>query len=186
MVSTNKKSVKKFASTGKKITKKYTDCVKYVKNKGAQVEEPEITEVELEPESSVEPEDPEMEEELEMEEPESPVEPEEPEMEEEEEEEEEESNDVVKPFDFSFTEPSEFKLPQQLINGDRVVEVDPLDPVNVSNSNSVNTPAIEMEVKSQPKTPKKKEPKTPKGKKSKRGKHHRKKSNKNKSKKKKY
>ena len=45
-----------------------------------------------------------MEEELEMEEPESPVEPEEPEMEEEEEEEEEESNDVVKPFDFSFTE----------------------------------------------------------------------------------
>ncbi len=44
----NKKSVKRFRHSGKRQTKRYTDCVDYVKSKGAKVEEPEVEELIIE------------------------------------------------------------------------------------------------------------------------------------------
>ena len=54
----NKKSVKRFRHSGKRQTKRYTDCVDYVKSKGAKVEEPEVEELIIEvKEKPMEPEE---------------------------------------------------------------------------------------------------------------------------------
>ena len=198
MISKNK-SIKKFAKSGKRLTKKYTNCVKYLKKQGAEVEEPEITEVFLTPE----PEEPEMEEEVEPEEPvmeEEEVEPvmdeeelepeetvmeeEEPVMEEEELEpeepvmEEEEEPEVIPPTnDFKFVEPEKFRVQGQLLSGDRVLEIDPLNVVNETDAPEETMEMVSDEkVKPEKTTPKKVESDTPKRKKKSKGKKTRKRS----------
>ena len=161
MVSKNK-SVKKFTKSGKRLTKKYTKCVEYVKKQGAEVEEPEITEVLLTPE----PEEPEPE-------PEEEDEPEEPEPEPEEEEVVPSSND------FKFVEPKEFRVQGQLLSGDRVLEIDPLNVVDEPEpAEPVETMEMISDEKEKPEktTPKKVESATPKKKNKPRGKKTRKRS----------
>ena len=100
----NKKSVKKFKHSGKRQTKRYTDCVEYVKSKGAEVDEPEVEEVHLEHKGMI-----------------ATAENREPSVEEIEEEE------VIPPAnDFKFEEPENFQVQGNYINGDRVVVDDPL------------------------------------------------------------
>ena len=54
----NKKSVKRFRHSGKRQTKRYTDCVDYVKSKGAEVEEPEVEEIIIEDKEPIQMEEP--------------------------------------------------------------------------------------------------------------------------------
>ena len=178
MVSKNK-SVKKFTKSGKRLTKKYTKCVEYVKKQGAEVEEPEITEVLLTPEEPepepVEEDEPEPEPEPEEPEPE-PVEEDEPETEPEEPEEEE---IVPSSNDFKFVEPKEFRVQGQLLSGDRVLEIDPLNVVDEPEpAEPVETMEMISDEKEKPEktTPKKVESATPKKKNKPRGKKTRKRS----------
>jgi hypothetical protein len=170
MVSKKKSVKRQFAKSGKRLTKKYTKCVEYIKKQGEEVEEPEITEVLLTPEEVVEPEpEPEdvvVEPEVEVVEPEVVVEPEpEDEVVEAEVVPEPEDEVVEAENDFKFVEPSNFKVQGQLLNGDRVLEVDPLNVVDVpETTETVET--LEMindkKVKAEKTTPKKKESATPK------------------------
>ena len=152
MVSKKKSVKRQFAKSGKKLTKKYTKCVEYIKKQGAEVEEPEITEVLLTPEVVPEPEDEVVPEpEVVVPEPEDEV--------------------VEAENDFKFVEPSKFRVQGQLLNGDRVLEVDPLNVVDVPEPEET-VEALEMindnndnndkKVKAEKTTPKKKESATPK------------------------
>lgn len=125
----NKKSVKKFKHSGKRQTKRYTDCVEYVKSKGAEVDEPEVEEVHLEHKGMTAEEV-----------------TEEPLVEEIEEEE------VIPPTkDFKFEEPENFQVQGNYINGDRVVLDDPLALQNATAEEALtkkpnSKPEIEMKV----------------------------------------
>lgn len=179
----NKKTVKKFKHSGKRQTKRYTDCVKYVQSKGAEVDEPEVEEVflekkEKEPEIIEEPDPVEEEEEQET----DPV------LEEEEEEsdpvpEEEEQETVPSTNDFRFEEPENFKVQTEYLEGDRVVVDDPLSLQNARADEALNVapnpkPEMEMEMevpvketKSKNKPKSKKRGNKKKGKSSKKRKH---------------
>ena len=167
MVSKKKSVKRQFAKSGKKLTKKYTKCVEYIKKQGAEVEEPEITEVLLTPEVVPEPEvdEPVVDEPVEVDEvvpePEDEVVPEP----EDEVVPEPEDEVVEAENDFKFVEPSNFRVQGQLLNGDRVLEFDPLNVVDVPEpTETVET--LEMindkKVKAEKTTPKKKESATPK------------------------
>ena len=125
----NKKSVKKFKHSGKRQTKRYTDCVEYVKSKGAEVDEPEVEEVHLEHKGITAEEV-----------------TEEPLVEEIEEEE------VIPPAnDFKFEEPENFQVQGNYINGDRVVVDDPLALQNATAEEALtkkpnSKPEIEIEM----------------------------------------
>ena len=197
----NKKSVKRFRHSGKRQTKRYTDCVDYVKSKGAKVEEPEVEELIIEvKEKPMEPMKPGEEEEtpepMETEEEEETPEPEELEeelmepegeeqMETEEEEEEqmeEEEETVPSTNDFRFEEPENFKVQGEFNYGDRVVVNDPLSLQNARAEEAVKEkPSPEPELKMnviEPVTTEKKEkpkPRSPRKKKSKKSKRSKKK-----------
>ena len=125
----NKKSIKKFKHSGKRQTKRYTDCVEYVKSKGAEVDEPEVEEVHLEHKGMT-----------------ATAENREPSVEEIEEEE------VIPPAnDFKFEEPENFQVQGNYINGDRVVVNDPLALQNATAEEALtkkpnSKPEIEMKV----------------------------------------
>ena len=123
----NKKSIKKFKHSGKRQTKRYTDCVEYVKSKGAEVDEPEVEQVHLEHKGMT-----------------ATAENIEPSVEEIEEEE------VIPPAnDFKFEEPENFQVQGNYINGDRVVVDDPLALQNATSEEALtkkpnSKPEIEM------------------------------------------
>ena len=135
----NKKSVKKFKHSGKRQTKRYTDCVEYVKSKGAEVDEPEVEEVHLEHKGMT-----------------ATAENIEPSVEEIEEEE------VIPPAnDFKFEEPENFQVQGNYINGDRVVVDDPLALQNATAEEALtkkpnSKPEIEMEMENEKNKNKKK------------------------------
>ena len=123
----NKKSIKKFKHSGKRKTKRYTDCVEYVKSKGAEVDEPEVEQVHLEHKGMT-----------------ATAENIEPSVEEIKEEE------VIPPAnDFKFEEPENFQVQGNYINGDRVVVDDPLALQNATSEEALtkkpnSKPEIEM------------------------------------------
>ena len=135
----NKKSIKKFKHSGKRKTKRYTDCVEYVKSKGAEVDEPEVEEVHLEHKGMT-----------------ATAENREPSVEEIEEEE------VIPPAnDFKFEEPENFQVQGNYINGDRVVVDDPLALQNATAEEALtkkpnSKPEIEMVVENEKNKNKKK------------------------------
>lgn len=141
----NKKTVKKFKHSGKRQTKRYTDCVKYVQSKGAEVDEPEVEEVFLEKKEK----EPEI-----IEEPE-PV----PEEEEEESDpvpEVKEQETVPSTNDFRFEEPENFKVQTEYLEGDRVVVDDPLSLQNARADEALKVapnPKPEMEMEMEMKVP---------------------------------
>ena len=128
----NKKSVKKFKHSGKRKTKRYTDCVEYVKSKGAEVDEPEVEQVHLEHKGmnataeNIEPSVEEIKEEV-----------------------------VIPPAnDFKFEEPENFLVQGNYINGDRVVVNDPLALQNATAEEALtkkpnSKPEIEMVVENE-------------------------------------
>ena len=128
----NKKSVKKFKHSGKRKTKRYTDCVEYVKSKGAEVDEPEVEEVNLENKGMT-----------------ATAENREPLV-------EEIREEVVIPStkDFKFEEPENFHVQGNYINGDRVVVNDPLALQNATAEEALtkkpnSKPEIEMVVENE-------------------------------------
>ena len=135
----NKKSIKKFKHRGKRQTKRYTDCVEYVKSKGAEVDEPEVEQVHLEHKGMT-----------------ATAENIEPSVEEIEEEE------VIPPAnDFKFEEPENFQVQGNYINGDRVVVNDPLALQNATAEEALtkkpnSKPEIEMVVENEKNKNKKK------------------------------
>jgi len=135
----NKKSIKKFKHSGKRQTKRYTDCVEYVKSKGAEVDEPEVEQVHLEHKGMT-----------------ATAENIEPSVEEIEEEE------VIPPAnDFKFEEPENFQVQGNYINGDRVVVDDPLALQNATSEEALtkkpnSKPEIEMVVENEKNKNKKK------------------------------
>ena len=159
----NKKTIKRFKHSGKRQTKRYTDCVKYVQSKGAEVDEPEVEEVFLEKKEK----EPEI-----IEEPE-PV----PEVEEDESdpvpvEEEEEEETVPSTNDFRFEEPENFKVQTEYLEGDRVVVDDPLSLQNARADEALKVapnPKPEMEMEMEMEVPVKEKKSTNKPKSKKRG-----------------
>jgi len=128
----NKKSIKKFKHSGKRKTKRYTDCVEYVKSKGAEVDEPEVDEVHLEHKGMT-----------------ATVENREPSVEEIKEEEV-----IPSTKDFKFEEPENFHVQGNYINGDRVVVNDPLALQNATAEEALtkkpnSKPEIEMVVENE-------------------------------------
>ena len=138
----NKKSVKKFKHSGKRQTKRYTDCVEYVKSKGAEVDEPEVEEVHLEHKGMI-----------------ATAENREPSVEEVEEEEV-----IPSANDFEFEEPENFQVQGNYINGDRVVVDDPLALQNATAEEALtkkpnSKPEIEMVMENEKNKNKKKKKK---------------------------